>query len=61
MSRHLAASRRRSLGQRALIALGSLLTFVLLVAAAGASYLNVRFGQISRFDVTIDVAPRAAP
>ena len=55
--KHLAASGRRSLGQRALIAAGALLTFVLLLSAAGASYLNVRFGQISRFDVATDVAP----
>jgi len=61
MSRHLAATTRRSLGQRALIGLGGLLTFVLLLAAAGASYLNVRFGQISRFDVTIDVAEVGEP
>lgn len=55
--KHLAAHERRSLGQRALIAAGALLTFVLLLSAAGASYLNVRFGQISRFDVAIDVPP----
>lgn len=55
--KHLVAGRRRSLGQRALIALGGLLTFVLLLSAAGATYLNVRFGQISRFDVAIDVPP----
>jgi LCP family protein required for cell wall assembly len=55
--KHLVARRRRSLGQRALVAAGALLTFTLLLAAAGASYLNVRFGQISRFDVAIDVAP----
>jgi LCP family protein required for cell wall assembly len=55
--KHLAAHQRRSLGQRALVAAGALLTFVLLLSAAGASYLNVRFGQISRFDVTIDVPP----
>lgn len=60
--KHLAAApSRRSLGQRALIGLGGLLTFVLLLAAAGASYLNVRFGQISRFDVTIDVADVGEP
>jgi polyisoprenyl-teichoic acid--peptidoglycan teichoic acid transferase len=61
MSKHLAASGRRTLGQRALIGLGGLLTFTLLLAAAGASYLNVRFGQISRFDVTIDVAEAGEP
>lgn len=53
----MAAVGRRSLGQRALIAAGALLTFVLLLSAAGASYLNVRFGQIARFDVAIDVPP----
>jgi polyisoprenyl-teichoic acid--peptidoglycan teichoic acid transferase len=55
--KHLVAHGRRSLGQRALIGAGALLTFVLLLSAAGASYLNVRFGQISRFDVSIDVPP----
>lgn len=58
--KHLAAQ-RRSLGQRALVAVGALLSFVLLLSAAGASYLNVRFGQISRFDVAIDVAPASGP
>ncbi len=55
--KHLVAVGRRSLGQRALIAAGALLTFVLLLSAAGATYLNVRFGQIARFDVAIDVPP----
>ena len=59
--KHLVASGRRSFGQRALIAIGSLLTFVLLLSAAGASYLNVRFGQISRFDVAIDQAESGTP
>lgn len=59
--KHLVAAGRRSLGQRALIAAGALLTFVLLLSAAGASYLNVRFGQISRFDVAIDVAESGEP
>lgn len=59
--KHLVAPRRRSLGQRALIAAGALLTFVLLLSAAGASYLNVRFGQISRFDVAIDQAEEGRP
>lgn len=59
--KHLVASGRRSFGQRALIAIGSLLTFVLLLSAAGASYLNVRFGQISRFDVAIDQAEAGTP
>ncbi|HAS09655.1 MAG TPA: hypothetical protein DCS55_03920 [Acidimicrobiaceae bacterium] len=59
--KHLVAPRRRSLGQRALIAAGALLTFVLLLSAAGASYLNVRFGQISRFDVAIDAADAGEP
>lgn len=55
--KHLVAVGRRSLGQRALIGAGALLTFVLLLSAAGASYLNVRFGQIARFDVAIDIPP----
>jgi len=59
--KHLVAPQRRSLGQRALIAAGALLTFVLLLSAAGASYLNVRFGQISRFDVATDVAESGEP
>lgn len=59
--KHLAASTRRSLGQRALLALGVTVTFLLLMAAAGASYLNVRFGQIARFDVRIDVAEKGEP
>jgi polyisoprenyl-teichoic acid--peptidoglycan teichoic acid transferase len=59
--KHLVASGRRSLGQRALIAAGALLTFVLLLSAAGASYLNVRFGQISRFDIAIDQAEAGQP
>ena len=59
--KHLVAPRRRSLGQRALISAGALLTFVLLLSAAGASYLNVRFGQISRFDVAIDTADAGEP
>jgi LCP family protein required for cell wall assembly len=49
------------LGQRALIAVGALLTFVLLLSAAGASYLNVRFGQIARFDVAIDQVETGKP
>jgi len=57
--KHLAAQTRRSLGQRLVIGAGGLLTFTLLLSAAAAGYLNVRFGQISRFDVTIDVAPAA--
>ncbi|HSP01867.1 MAG TPA: LCP family protein [Acidimicrobiales bacterium] len=59
--KHLVASGRRSFGQRALIAVGALLTFVLLLSAAGASYLNVRFGQISRFDVAIDQVEAGKP
>ncbi|MCO8127691.1 LCP family protein [Acidimicrobiia bacterium EGI L10123] len=59
--KHLVAPRRRSLGQRAIIAAGALLTFVLLLSAAGASYLNVRFGQISRLDVAIDTADAGEP
>lgn len=55
--KHLSVTPRRTLGQRVLIGLGGLLTFVLLLSAAGASYLQLRFGQISRFDVSIDVAP----
>lgn len=57
--KHLSVTPRRTLGQRVLIGLGGLLTFVLLLSAAGASYLQLRFGQISRFDVSIDVAPDA--
>ncbi|HEX4901281.1 MAG TPA: LCP family protein [Acidimicrobiales bacterium] len=52
--KHLAAHRRRTWGQRALLALGSLLTLGLLAAASGATYLNVRFGQLTRFEVAID-------
>jgi len=59
--KHLAAHRRRSWGQRALIGLGGLLTSLLLVAAAGASYLNVRFGQLTRFEVAIDAAEVGEP
>ena len=52
--KHLAAHRRRTWGQRALLAMGSLLTLGLLAAASGATYLNVRFGQLTRYAVAID-------
>ena len=48
--KHLAAHRRRTWGQRALLAMGSLLTLGLLAAASGATYLNVRFGQLTRYE-----------
>jgi polyisoprenyl-teichoic acid--peptidoglycan teichoic acid transferase len=57
--KHLVVPPRRTLGQRLLIGLGGLVTFMLLLSAAGATYLQVRFGQISRFDVAIDVAPES--
>ncbi len=57
--KHLSVTPRRTLGQRVLIGLGGLLTFMLLLSAAGATYLQLRFGQISRFDVSIDVAPES--
>jgi len=59
--KHLAAHTRRTLGQRALIGLGGLLTLALLTAAAGATYLNVRFGQLTRFEVAIDAADVGEP
>lgn len=59
--KHLAARSRRTFGQRALIGLGGLMTLALLAAAAGATYLNVRFGQLTRFDVAIDAAEVGEP
>jgi len=59
--KHLAARARRSWGQRLAIALGAVVTVGLLAAAAGASYLNVRFGQLTRFDVAIDAAEVGEP
>jgi len=59
--KHLAGPSRRTLGQRALLALGTLLTIALLASAAGATYLNVRFGQLTRFDVAIDAAEVGEP
>ena len=40
-----------------LIGLGVLLTMVLVASASVLGYLNFRFGQITRFDVSIDIPP----
>lgn len=55
--KHLAVSTRRSGREIAILALGAVLTTVLVVGAAGIGYLNWRFGQITRFEVGIDVPP----
>jgi len=59
--KHLAATARRTWGQRALLALGTLVTLLLLASAAGATFLNVRFGQLTRYDVAIDQAEVGEP
>lgn len=51
------ARRRRTGREIFLLALGSVLCLLLLTGAAAAGYLNYRFGQITRFDVAIDVPP----
>ena len=55
--KHLAASGRRSGRERLLVGVGTLLTLVLVATASVLGYLNFRFGQITRFDVAIDIAP----
>lgn len=51
------ARRRRSPREIFLLFLGSALSLLLLAGAGVTGYLNYRFGQITRFDVAIDVAP----
>lgn len=55
--KHLGEAVRRSGRDRLFIGLGTLLTVALVAAASVLGYLNYRFGQITRFDVAIDIAP----
>ncbi|WP_436793239.1 LCP family protein [Actinospongicola halichondriae] len=55
--KHLARAQRRSAREILLLVLGSALCLLLLTGAGVAGYLNYRFGQITRYDVAIDVAP----
>ncbi len=55
--KHLAKAQRRTGRQILLLVVGSALCLLLLTGAGVAGYLNYRFGQITRFDVAIDVAP----
>ena len=54
---HLAVSGRRSGRERLLVGVGTLLTLLLVATAGVLGYLNFRFGQITRFDVAIDIPP----
>ena len=54
---HLAPATRRRGRERFLLGLGGLSCLVLLALATGVGYLNYRFGQLTRFDVSIDVPP----
>ncbi len=55
--KHLARAQRRSAREIFLLVLGSALCLLLFAGAGATGYLNYRFGQITRFDVAIDVAP----
>ena len=55
--KHLATGTRRNGREIALIVLGAVLSTVLLTGGVALGYLNWRFGQITRFDVSIDVPP----
>ncbi len=55
--KHLAPARRRTPRERLAIVGGATLSLLLFAAATALAYVNYKFGQIERFDVTIDVAP----
>ncbi|MBS1847233.1 MAG: LCP family protein, partial [Actinobacteria bacterium] len=52
---------RRSGGQRALIALGAVLSVIVLVIAVTVGYFNWRLGQINRIDLGLSSAPTGKP
>ena len=54
---HLAATGGRRARERLLVAVGVLLTLLLVGTAGVLGYLNFRYGQITRFDVAIDIPP----
>ncbi len=55
--KHLATRSRRSAGQRVLVGGGAVLSLLLFSAATVLGYFNYKYGQIDRYDVSIDVAP----
>lgn len=55
--KHLAEPQRRSLGQRLFLGLGIIVSFLLLAGASALGYFNYRFSQLTRYDVSIGVAP----
>lgn len=55
--KHLAGAQRRTGREISFLVIGSMLCLLLLTGAGVTGYLNYRYGQITRYDVAIDIPP----